>query len=172
MRWQLGWCGHGHQGSIDRSRSRIKLAPEWLRDNASPVMAANELPAWLGPAVDAVLADMQDPTPLILDVSHRPDARAEYWGVVCFTDGTRDSLEVEVPEVPTDGSEVDVLIRLAEELPFYVAELGQFWGQARPACPGHTHGAHPVEHHGAAWWSCPVDRSLVGRIGSLPHNAR
>jgi hypothetical protein len=132
---------------------------------------SSDLPAWLRTAVETVLRDMEEPTPLALEVSYQADARPEYWGVVGFSERGGESFEFEVPEVPTEGSEVDLLITLAEEVPLSVSELRQSWGQARPACPGHTHGASPVEHDGAAWWACPIDRSLLGRIGSLGRRA-
>ena len=157
---------------LEGAMTQVELQDFGALDNAWRVIAPDELPAWLRPAVEAVLADMEEPTPLMLYVSYSPNADPEYWGDVRFTDGAGDSFEFEVPEVPTEGSELDLLIKLAEEVPYYVSELRQSWGQARPACPGHTHGACPVEHDEVAWWACPVDGSLLGRIGSLRRSAR
>jgi hypothetical protein len=126
-----------------------------------------DLPTWLRPAVEAVLADMQAPTQLVLAVTYSARADPDSWGVVRFRDGGGDGFEFEVPEVPADGREVDLLIRLADELPFYLCELQQSYGQLRNLCPGHTHGAIPVEHATTAWWACPRDGSLLGPIGAL-----
>jgi len=126
-----------------------------------------DLPSWLQGAVALVLKDMQQPTPLILEASYSPDSRAEYWGTLEFQAADGERFDFEVPCVPDDGSEIDLLVTIATELPWHVSELRQSWGQSRPICPRHTHPAAPTDHDGAAWWACPRDGSLLTPIGRL-----
>jgi hypothetical protein len=127
-----------------------------------------DLPDWLRPAVEAVLRDMQHPSPLLLEAYYARERRPDCWGTLHFKDPGGDQCEIEVPRVPEEGSETDVLLTIATELPFYIAELSQAWGQSRPICPGHLHPAAPTEHEGAAWWCCPRDGSFLAPIGRLP----
>jgi hypothetical protein len=124
------------------------------------------LPDWLRPAVERVLGDMQEPTPLALEASYTRNDRSGYWGVLRCEAPNGESFELEVPD-PANGSETQLLVRLAEELPWYVSELQQSWGESRPICPGHTHPAAPAERDGTAWWVCPREGVPLGRIGAL-----
>jgi hypothetical protein len=126
-----------------------------------------DLPDWLAVAVERVLSDMQDPTPLVLAASyeHTP-TDAPGWGTLRLEDPSGAWFWLEVPE-PSEGSPTGLVIRIAEELPMLVSELHQSWGKSRPGCPGHTHPAAAGESDGAAWWVCPRDRRLLGRVGTL-----
>jgi hypothetical protein len=128
-----------------------------------------DLPDWLASAVDCVLRDMQEPSPLVLTASygHTPTDDPG-WGTLIFEDMGGHEFHVEVPE-PSQATSAQLVIRIAEQIPFPVSELEQSWGQARPGCPGHTHGAIPVEHDAAAWWACPSDDRFLAPIGGLGH---
>jgi hypothetical protein len=147
----------------EQGRKAIGLPPPRPLEDMPPSVA---LPDWLRPAVEAVIGDMQSPTPLVLNAKYGPPSGADDFGTVIFSD-PGDVCIVEVPEVSRQGSETDVLLALAQELPSYVPELGQSWGQARPVCPGHLHPPSPVERDGTAWWACPRNGALIGRIGTL-----
>jgi hypothetical protein len=127
-----------------------------------------DFPDWLRPAVDAVVRDMQDPTPLLLKAWWcSPPDETEGWGIVRFTHADSEICEFQIPVVPQQASETELLLTIAAELPSAVSQLPQSRVQARPVCPGHSHPAMPVERDGAAWWACPRDGTLIGKIGTL-----
>jgi hypothetical protein len=130
----------------------------------SPRPEPGPLPDWLRPHVEAVLGDMQQPTPVKLRLGYYPDEELEHFGVVLFreADGTGFGFGV-----LTSGPEADLLIALAEGLQENFSETREAWGQARPACPGHTHAAAPNEVDGVAWWICPHDGRAIAPIGTL-----
>ena len=112
-------------------------------------------------AVNVVLHDLQLPDPLRLRVS--ADAR----GIrICDDHGTSTGIPIEFgggPELV-----VDIADWLQEQFFF---ETRDAWGEARPACPGHTHPASAAVIDGQAWWTCPRDDrqiSLIGRLGDWP----
>jgi hypothetical protein len=137
----------------------------------TPMDAERKLPPRLGPLpdglrphVEAVLGDMQKPTPIELTLGYYSDEELENFGTVTFSeaDGSRFGFGVE-----TNAREVDLLIALAEGLQENFPELDGAWAQARPACPGHTHPATPHELDGVAWWTCPQDGRPITPIGTL-----
>jgi hypothetical protein len=130
----------------------------------SPRPEPGPLPDSLRPHVEAVLRDMQQPAPIALRLGYYVDEELDNFGTVTFTepDGGRFGFGVE-----TDASEPDLLIALAEGLQENVSETREAWGQARPACPGHTHPAVPDELDGVAWWTCPHDGAPIARIGTV-----
>jgi len=150
----------------EKGRAAIGLPPPPPLEYVVPSVG---LPDWLKPLVEAVIGDMQVPTPLALEAKYGPPSRgSDDWGSAIVSDpGDPDACLVEVPEVPRQGREADVLLALAKELPSYISELSHSWGQARPVCPGHLHPPSPVEREGTAWWVCPRDGTLLGRIGTL-----
>ena len=143
-------------------------------------------PVWLVGSVDAVLADLQLPrpvpvevsyvyerehllTPYELEVLHEPPIRSGEWTVlVRETDKGGVAFSV-WPELR--GGEL--MERLADYLQEqFFPETSAAWGEARPACPGHTHPAVPSfdESTAIAWWSCPatgVDLIEIGHYGKL-----
>ena len=48
----------------------------------------------------------------------------------------------------------------------FFPESGAAWGEARPACPGHSHPASASADEHEAWWECPVDGRRIAAIGS------
>ena len=101
---------------------------------------------------------MQQPTPIKLGLGYYQDDELEHFGVVQFreTDGTGFGFGV-----VTNSPEPALLIALAEGLQENFSETREAWGQARPACPGHTHPAVPNELDGVAWWTCPHDGAPI-----------
>lgn len=124
------------------------------------------LPERLRPIVAKVLGDLAWPTPLDLEIGFFEDPDWPGHGTVLFQpQGESGGFGVGVPTGA--GSEIEILILLAEGLQDNLSELDQAWGQARPACPGHKHPAAAQEHSGEAWWACPRDGRLLARIGVL-----
>jgi hypothetical protein len=48
----------------------------------------------------------------------------------------------------------------------FFPESAAAWGEARPACPGHSHPARAAGDAHAAWWCCPVDARRIAAIGT------
>jgi hypothetical protein len=121
-------------------------------------------PAWLGEAVDAVLRDFQQPRPIAIEWRYEPgDATGTVW--------LREAADEHgtafwIPEDTGDGAWFLLLLadRLQDQ---FFPETRGAWGEARPACPGHPHPAHGVEVADEAWWTCPLDRRRIARIGRL-----
>lgn len=123
-------------------------------------------PSWLSDAVDAVLRDLQHPTPIEFGTSyrHRRGIEAEWL------------VDVRLVDRP-GGTEFDVWpdhrgaflwTCFADAVQTSLQETRVAWGQARPPCPGHTHPALPCEEDGFAWWYCPAEDRLIARIGEYP----
>jgi hypothetical protein len=64
------------------------------------------------------------------------------------------------------------LPQLLEDLAFgiqeHLSEQRSTWGQARPPCPGHLHPAVVWIHDGAAWWTCPLERTPLRPVVPTP----
>jgi len=123
-------------------------------------------PAWLSDAVDAVLRDLQHPTPIRFEASYSRSRESEVeWLVnVRLVD---DKVRTEF-EVWPDHRGAFLWTCFAYDVQAWLQETGPGWGQARPPCPGHTHPALPCEESGIAWWYCPIDDRLIARIGEYP----
>jgi hypothetical protein len=124
------------------------------------------LPDWLRLAVDPVLADLQRPRPLPLEVGY--DLRAgDAWPTLWVREeGERFSC---VGCGLYDGVRgAELIVQIAEHLQeqFFPESRGA-WGEARPECPTHTHPATPELSDGEAWWVCPFDGHRLGLIGQL-----
>jgi hypothetical protein len=65
------------------------------------------------------------------------------------------------------GDVAEVMFELADGLQeqFFPESFGA-WGQARPACPGHTHPAEPTVIAAVACWVCPSTGEVLGPIGA------
>ena len=65
------------------------------------------------------------------------------------------------------GDPAEILFELADQLQeqFFPETFGA-WGEARPACPGHTHPAEPTVIDSIACWICPTTGEALGRIGA------
>jgi hypothetical protein len=129
-----------------------------------PPPAPGPCPAWLVPAVEAVLGDMQQPTSVPLTVGYRLLDEPDNFGIVSFTEPDGHMFGF---GVSTDAPTTELLLALADGLQQNFPELSAAWGQARPACPGDTHPMEPRQHRGQAWWVCPGDSRPVTPIGSV-----
>jgi hypothetical protein len=120
------------------------------------------LPKWLRQAVDAVLADLQQPTPINVRLQYEPAS-----GILWVSEAGESLMGCGPWGEEERG--VWLLVDLADELQEqFFPETRGAWGQARPECPGHPHPAHPEEIDGEAWWICPADGrqiAVVGRLG-------
>jgi hypothetical protein len=143
-------------------RVSLPTDPDYV--SPSPRPEPGPLPDWLRPQVETVLGDLQQPTPINLQLGYDSDDELEHFGVVQFreTDGTGFGVGV-----VTNAPEGDLLIALAEGLQENFSETRGAWGQARPACAGHTHPAAPNELDGVAWWTYPQDGTPITPIGTL-----
>lgn len=151
----------------EEGRAAIGLGPPVKPERLPPSV---EAPDWLSAAVTAVLGDMQMPMPYVLKAKWGPPRDRDEWGCAVLIHPD-DTCVVEVPEVPRQGRETDLLLAIAEQLPSFVSEQRETWGQPRPACPGHTHPALVVEREGEAWWMCPATGRPLARVGSLASSA-
>ena len=126
------------------SDPRSKPVPDWLRD-----------------AVDTVLADLQQATPIELYVGFESSSQT-----LVFREA--DDGRVTGFSPYGDESAVQLMVTVAdylqEQLP---PETKGAWAEARPECPGHPHPAHAEEIAGEAWWVCLVDRRQIAMIGRL-----
>ena len=122
-------------------------------------------PQWLTSAVEAVLADLQHPSPIPLEVSYAPLGGDQCWRVgVQEVAGYGTSFEA-------DAEDRDAGLHLHERLAWHLQqylllETRTAWGEGRPPCPGHQHPASPSTS-GEALWICPRDGRVVARIGKL-----
>ena len=64
---------------------------------------------------------------------------------------------------PDEQAVVDLADWLQEQ---FFPETQAAWGEARPACPGHTHPAVADLLDGEGWWICPADEHRLVRIGA------
>jgi len=62
---------------------------------------------------------------------------------VRFTHADSEICEFQIPVVPQQASETELLLTIAAELPSAVSQLPESRVQARPVCPGHSHPAMP-----------------------------
>jgi hypothetical protein len=113
--------------------------------------------------VEAVWQDLQGPAP----------ARGVHLEVIPGDEG--EATEIAIWEdkrtetritVPSDMSEADHVIHVAEGLQDALAEMRAAWGQARPPCPFHTHPLRARLIRGVPMWWCPVRREGVLAIGA------
>ncbi len=119
------------------------------------------VPDWLGDVFDTVLADLQLPTPI--DVQLGFVLESSLLWVSEPSERSRTGFQAFA-----DESSLERLVRVAAWLQEqFFWETRAAWGQARPACPDHPHPASPVELSGRAWWVCPTDARPIARIGEL-----
>jgi hypothetical protein len=122
------------------------------------------LPRWLAPAVTALLADFQHPTPIELRVGFSVgDNGADWLWLEEPGDPGPFGCEI-VPDMRGELLILDLARVLQEQ---FFLETGQAWGQPRPPCPGHPHPADPALHDAQPWWVCPRDGHPVAPIGRL-----
>jgi hypothetical protein len=116
--------------------------------------------------VEAVLADLQAPRPIPLDVRYVRLGQVDpVWVVHLSEPGRFGSMELAFDEGEDEAGE-RLLYRLAHQLTdTFISETHGAWGEARPVCPGHRHPACAELLEGEAWWICPTDRHRVKRIG-------
>ena len=145
---------------------REKLRREWGPG------APEEPPSWLRDEVETVLADLQHPRAIALDVLYgRERARGETcWAVYIRESGELGGVSFTIE--PEEQGAI-LLARLADYLQEqFFPETRGAWGEARPACPGHAHPAVASfdEDTDVAWWSCPstgADLIQIGHYGEL-----
>jgi hypothetical protein len=120
------------------------------------------LPAWLSGPVGVLMADFQQPSPVGLRVAF--DAAEQilwFWEA----DGTGSGFSF--GWLGEDRGAV-LLVALADWLQEQVfPESREAWGEARPACPGHSHPAHASLVGDEAWWTCPLDGHQIAKVGSV-----
>ena len=130
-------------------------AQQWARRHVIDIGVEADPPAWLRTAVETVLADMQQPRPVRLNVSYRQRGDGTW-----LVDGA-------VP-VSEDDDRAYLLVEIADHLQDQrFDQHEEAWGEARPACPGHTHPTRPWpdDATGIAWWACPKTHRNIARIG-------
>jgi hypothetical protein len=127
----------------------------------SPGSRYGPVPDWLREAVDAVLADLQQPTPVGVRLGYE-DSNRRLW---VSEAGERGRWGYE----SWDLRGVELLVNLADSMQEqFFPETRAAWGEARPECPGHPHPAQAREVAGEACWVCPVDGrriAMIGRVG-------
>jgi hypothetical protein len=125
------------------------------------------LPGWLLEVVEPVLSDVQQPTPIELMIGFQ--APRTLW---LSEPGERGVAGFE-PWDEGDPERSPRVIRVIEFADWiqeqFLFESSGAWGQARPACPGHSHPASAVEVDGEAWWGCPYEDRPIAPIGKLTH---
>jgi hypothetical protein len=117
----------------------------------------SSVPDWLQDAVERYLHDLQEPTPIRLRIDTWEDGEAlaflERGGGSGFW-------------LATTNRGPELVVELADFLQDQVfPESREAWGEARPACPGHTHPASPELVDGEAWWTCPHSGRRLCVIG-------
>ena len=116
-------------------------------------------PDWVREAVDRCLHDMQQPTVVDVPLDWVVDA--------LFPDpeGGGDRFSSSYART---GAELAVACAdLLQEHGFPESEGA--WGEARPACRGHSHPAKPTVLDGEAWWICPNTGQRQSLIGAYEH---
>jgi hypothetical protein len=123
------------------------------------------MPAWLLEIVEPVLADIQRPHPIELLIGFQ--APRTLW---LSEPGERGVAGFE----PWDEGEPETSLRVTRTIEFadwlqeqFLFESRGAWAQARPACPGHSHPASPMEIDGEAWWGCPYESRPIVPIGQF-----
>jgi hypothetical protein len=130
-------------------------------------VSTESLSGWLTEAVDAVLADLQQPQAIPLEISY---GREQWDGEACWVVHLRELSETgRISFIVTPEERGAALLeRFADYLQEqFFPETRGGWGQARPACPGHPHPATPSwdEQTDTAWWQCPSTGRDIARIG-------
>jgi hypothetical protein len=123
------------------------------------------LPQPLRDGVRFALADLQQPTAVPFErVTYEPDRETEQFGMltVWFSDGSGGGLGLSV-----GNDRAEVIAEVADRIQELLQEEREAWGEARPACPGHTHPAVAMTVEGTACWVCPNDSRVIARIGHL-----
>jgi hypothetical protein len=105
---------------------------------------------------------MQVPRPVKLTLGYFPIDEPDDFGGVMFVEADGHAFGF---GAPTSGPAAKILVAVAERLQDNFAELREAWGEARPACPMHTHPLEPIERGCAAWWVCPRSGEPVAPIG-------
>jgi hypothetical protein len=127
--------------------------------------APGPLPDWLEGPVNAVLADLQRPTPIDVTVRHA-SAHVDGWEAIFVVEARDERWFTSFP-IESSARGAELLVRIADGFQEQVfPELRGSWGEARPECPGHPHPAEPEVIDGEAWWVCPRDERQVKPIGS------
>jgi hypothetical protein len=140
--------------------------PDWLNRLAGRLEA---MPSRLRLLVDAVIGDLQHPTPVRVRLAYESlgaDGGGTLW---VWEDGQPGGGGFAVAadlEVDDAAQAVALADYLQEQ---FFPETEGAWGEARPECPGHSHPAMPSELDDDAWWVCPEDGHRISRIGELPH---
>jgi hypothetical protein len=130
---------------------------DWTQDESEP------LPPWLLEAVDALMADFQQPTAINVRIGYNPVGHL--W--ISEPAGWRADFDF---RLWGDERGPDLLVTLAHWLQeHFFPESRGAWGQARPACPGHTHAAVADVVTGQAWWICPRDHHQIAPVGHYSH---
>jgi hypothetical protein len=120
------------------------------------------LPRWLVEAVDALMADLQQPSPLDLRLGF--DAVEQTLWI--SEGGGRDAIFNFGLWGEERGAALFVTLAHWLQEQFFPETRGA-WGQARPECPGHTHPAEAAAIDNEAWWLCPRDYHQIARVGHL-----
>ncbi len=163
------------------SEARASVVPSWATAFMWEQSCCNDRevsserpPSWLTEAVEAVLADLQQPRAIAVEVSY---GRDQWRGETCWVVHVREPSERGGVSFIVEPEEHGAL--LLELFADYLQE--QFfpetrgaWGEARPACPGHTHPARPSwdEQADVAWWYCLAtgrDIAPIGHYGEDRH---
>lgn len=128
----------------------------WTQEESQP------LPPWLLEAVDALMADFQQPSPIDVRLGFDAAQQTLWIGEA----GGRDASFAFGLWGEERGAAL--LITLAHWLQeqFFPETLGA-WGQARPECPGHTHPAYAGPVGEQAWWLCALDHHQIAQVGHL-----
>jgi hypothetical protein len=163
--------GHAHARS-GRRRGALDHV-EQSRCNDHDVSSERPL-GWLTEAVEAVLADLQQPRAIAVEVSYDRD---QWRGETCWVVHVREPSERSGVSFIVEPEERGALLleRFADYLQEqFFPETRGAWGEARPACPGHTHPARPSwdEQADVAWWYCPAtgrDIAPIGHYGEEQH---
>jgi hypothetical protein len=140
-------------------------------------MNSERPPGWLTEAVEAVVADMQEPRPIDVEVSY---GQCQWRDEICWEVRVRERRELGegggvafVVEPEVRGALL--LYSFADYLQeYFFPETYGAWGEARPPCPGHTHPAAPSwdEQADITWWCCPAtgrDIAPIGHYGEDQH---
>jgi hypothetical protein len=123
------------------------------------------MPAWLLEVVEPVLADVQQPTAIDLLIGFQ--APRTLWLSEPGDHGV-DGFEPWDDGKPGTLPLVTRVIEFADWIQeYFLFESRGSWAQARPACPGHSHPASPMEIDGDAWWGCPYEDRAIAPIGRL-----
>lgn len=148
------------------SSSRHDFVPRAYRESGSaevPDCQSAPWPEHLHRAAARVVADFQVAGAVPMSFSCRAsDSDIGLATVVVELVGCRYGFGVSL-----SGSPAEILVALADGVQEHWGECPQTWGEARPACPGHSHPAEARIERGVAHWTCPADGRLLAPIGEL-----